>query len=67
MRITMTISPTMNLDHLAERMSTTDVIDINSAARMRHLLVKGASFHGWETTGEIDEDSWLTMLEEATE
>lgn len=63
------ISPTMSLDHLAERMwvngdwpaSTTET------QAMRAMLVASAPNHGWQTTGDVEDGDWFRMLDIAAQ
>lgn len=59
----LTISPSMPLDQLAERMSSDIPVEASVVAAMRELLVKQATYHGWETTDDVGEAEWLILLE----
>lgn len=58
----MKIEPTMNLDHLTERMWA----DSTAAAQaMRELLLQGQKVYGWRTTSDVEDDEWFALLDEA--
>lgn len=62
----MKISPTMPLDHLAERMWVNgDEPDLALAQRMRDLLVSNATAYQWESTNDVEDVDWFRMLDEA--
>lgn len=63
----LTISPSMPLDQLAERMSTDIEVRLIVAVLMRALLVEHAPAHGWETTDDVGEAEWLRLLNLADE
>lgn len=59
--MSLTISPYMPLDQLAERMSG-DSIPAPVVDAMRDLLVEHAPAHRWQTTDDVDEAKWLLLL-----
>ena len=59
----LTISPSMPLDQLAERMSSDIPVPASVAAAMRALLAERAPAHGWETTDDVGDADWLRLLE----
>jgi hypothetical protein len=64
----MKIKPTMNLDHLTERMWANGdwPADSTAAAQaMRELLLQGQTAYGWRTTSDMEDDEWFALLDEA--
>ena len=63
----LTITPTMSLDQLAERMSPNgDDIPAPTVAAMRALLAEHAPAYGWKTTADVEDADWFRMLATAT-
>jgi hypothetical protein len=66
--MTMKIEPTMNLDHLTERMWVNGDWPADSTAAahdMRELLLQGQKAYGWRTTSDVEDDEWFALLDEA--
>lgn len=63
----LTISPTMPIDQLAERVSPNgDQVSESVVSAMRALLVERAPAYGWETTSDVEDGDWFRMLAIAT-
>ena len=59
----LTISPTMPLDQLAERMSPNgDDIPAPVVHAMRALLAERAPTYGWTCTADVEDADWFRML-----
>ena len=64
----MKIEPTMNLDHLMERMWVNGdwPADSTAAAQtMCELLLQGQKAYGWRTTSDVEDDEWFALLDKA--
>jgi hypothetical protein len=62
----MNITPTMDLDQLAERIWVNgDHVDLDIAQRMRALLTLHAPAYGWATTSDVEDRDWFRMLNES--